>query len=203
MNPKPLFIPLKSEHFEAFRNGSKRHELRKYGPRWNERTCEVGRYVDLSKGYGLKHRLGGRILSFKRQHGRTFGSTYRADILAIYGTLDIEIACIEIEVRIEFQIVPKLEGEPTFEDDDEKIALSHSDASSQDRDNYIARQKPKNFELWFLFNPLLPFQEIHPTIYGEGIEEINKYCKGPERQLRGRAVKYRLIPIEDPDGPKD
>lgn len=94
----PLFIPLKSEYFEAFADGSKRAELRRYGKRWNEGTCQIGRPVVLSKGYGKAHRLTGNILRFKRQHGSTFGSTYQAAILDVFGTLDIEIACIHIEV---------------------------------------------------------------------------------------------------------
>lgn len=93
---KPVFIPLKSEYFEAFANGSKREELRRYGPRWNEKTCGIGKEVVLSKGYGKKNRMLGKIWKFKRQHGSTFGSTYRKAILNVFGTLDIEIACISI-----------------------------------------------------------------------------------------------------------
>lgn len=45
---KPLFIPLKGEFYEAFADGSKTVEYRRYGPRWNERTCERGRPVVLT-----------------------------------------------------------------------------------------------------------------------------------------------------------
>lgn len=93
---KPLFIPLKTEPFEAFADGSKGDELRRYGPRWNEQTCTVGREVVLSHGYGRSRRLRGRIWKFKRQHGSLFGSTYKAAILKHYGTLDVEIAVISI-----------------------------------------------------------------------------------------------------------
>lgn len=95
---KPLFVPLNTEYYNAFADGSKREELRRYGPRWNEKTCPVGRAVGLSKGYGKAHRMTGEIWKFKRQHGSTFGSTYQAAILDVYGTLDIEIACIAITV---------------------------------------------------------------------------------------------------------
>jgi len=54
---KPIFIPLKTEYYEAFEDGSKTEELRLYGPRWNEKTCTVGRQVILSKGYGKYARL--------------------------------------------------------------------------------------------------------------------------------------------------
>jgi len=61
---KPLFIPLKREFFEAFKNGTKTEEYRIYGPRWNEKTCRSGRKVVLSLGYGKKHRLTGVVEDF-------------------------------------------------------------------------------------------------------------------------------------------
>lgn len=39
---KPLFIPLKTEYYNAFCDGTKPEEFRKYGDRWNERTCRSG-----------------------------------------------------------------------------------------------------------------------------------------------------------------
>lgn len=60
-----LFIPLKSQYFDAFAEGRKTDEFRLYGKRWNERTCHVGRAVTLSKGYGKKNRLSGIITSFR------------------------------------------------------------------------------------------------------------------------------------------
>lgn len=95
---KPLFVPLKTEYFEQFRDGTKRDELRLYGPRWNEQTCPVGRPVTLSKGYGKSARMTGTVQGFKRQRGDLFGSTYRAAILAVYGTLNVDIACINIRL---------------------------------------------------------------------------------------------------------
>lgn len=98
---KPLFIPLKTKHFEAFADGRKTEELRLYGPCWNENTCKIGRAVTLSKGYGKYARMTGKIWRFKKQHGSLFGSTYQAAIKEIYGTLDVEIACISIdELRV-------------------------------------------------------------------------------------------------------
>ena len=58
---KALFIPLKSEFYEAFERGDKDEEYRVYGPRWNYNTCFPGRPVILSKGYGKKHRMAGTI----------------------------------------------------------------------------------------------------------------------------------------------
>ena len=70
----PLFIALRREHFEAFRNGTKRTEYRAYGPRWNERTCMYGRKVTLSLGYGKSQRLRAQVIGFRkltREPGRS------------------------------------------------------------------------------------------------------------------------------------
>lgn len=61
---KPLFIPLRTEWFRKFEDGSKTTEYRAYGPRWNERTCRVGREAVVSHGYNGK-RLRRRVKSFK------------------------------------------------------------------------------------------------------------------------------------------
>lgn len=96
MTEKPLFIPLKTEWFEAFERGEKRSELRRYGPGWNERTCRPGRSVTLSCGYGKHRRMTATIAEFHRRQARTFGSTYRAAIEQTFGTLNIEIAEIRL-----------------------------------------------------------------------------------------------------------
>jgi len=95
---KPLFIPLQTKYYEQFAAGEKHEELRRYGPRWNEKTCMIDREVVLSKGYGKKNRMTGRISKFKRQHGSTLGYAFQSAILDVFGTLDIEIACISIEL---------------------------------------------------------------------------------------------------------
>lgn len=77
---KPLFIPLRTEYFEAFADGSITEELRLYGPRWNENTSVIGREVVISKDYGKYARMTGVVIKFKKQHR----------------TLDVEIACISI-----------------------------------------------------------------------------------------------------------
>jgi hypothetical protein len=51
---KPLFIPLKTQWFREFEAGTKNTEYRAYGPRWNERTCRVGRKATVSHGYSGK-----------------------------------------------------------------------------------------------------------------------------------------------------
>ena len=65
MIDKPLFVPLRREHFEAFASGRKRVETRRYSARWNERSCRIGRPVVLSLGYAGA-RLSGRVVSFER-----------------------------------------------------------------------------------------------------------------------------------------
>lgn len=56
---KPLFIPLKRIWFDQFAKGAKtgNEEWRKYGPRWNEHVCRVGRRAVLSNGYGTGRRI--------------------------------------------------------------------------------------------------------------------------------------------------
>ena len=62
---KPLFIPLKTEYYRAFEDGSKHYELRPYGARWNERTCRAGRAATLSLGYGKKNRINKTIMELE------------------------------------------------------------------------------------------------------------------------------------------
>lgn len=61
---KPLFIPLRRQFFEEFERGDKHFEYRVAGPRWNKKTCWIGRAVTLSLGYGKNRRLRGEITSF-------------------------------------------------------------------------------------------------------------------------------------------
>ncbi|SFF27671.1 hypothetical protein [Nitrosomonas sp. Nm166] len=91
---KPLFIPLKSEYYDAFADGTKKSELRRYGPRWNENTCRVRRIVTLSKGYGNKNRRHGRIIDFYKVPAKWLDSFHGAAIISIYGRLDIDITVI-------------------------------------------------------------------------------------------------------------
>ena len=100
---KDLFLPLKTEYFNAFLSGQKHEELRLYGPRWNEKTCPPGRRVVISKGYGKHHRITGVIWEFRVRDAKTFGSTYKASVLKIYGTLDKPIAEIRIALDREGQ----------------------------------------------------------------------------------------------------
>ncbi|QDV86952.1 hypothetical protein [Planctomycetes bacterium TBK1r] len=86
-----LFIPLKTEYYDAFCDGSKTVEYRKHGKRWNEQTCRVGRRVTLSKGYGKKHRRTGVIVSFQRRWMRS------KDWIACYGEPGTA-ACIGIRL---------------------------------------------------------------------------------------------------------
>ena len=66
---RPLFIPLYSKWFYQFKSGGKSAEYRTYGPRWNEKTCFVGRAVVLSKGYGKAERLTGVVNKFEHIGG--------------------------------------------------------------------------------------------------------------------------------------
>ena len=88
----PLFIPLKTAYYEAFADGSKTVEYRRYGRGWNERTCPVGRPVVLSKGYGKANRLRGRITRFHTSMMDT------AAWIDCYGEPGLA-ACIHIKVQ--------------------------------------------------------------------------------------------------------
>ena len=96
---KPLFIPLKTEFYKLFEAGRKKAEMLKYGPRWNEKTCEIGRPVILSKGYGKKYRIAGKIIDFKKKPAREFDALNKFAIQTCYGTLDIDISVIYIELE--------------------------------------------------------------------------------------------------------
>lgn len=96
---KPLFIPLKTEYFEGFADGSKTNELRRYGARWNEKTCQIGRPAVLSKGYGKGNRLNAVVTDFEKRRGTDFGGLGRIAIKACYGTLDVDIAIISVKVE--------------------------------------------------------------------------------------------------------
>lgn len=65
MPVKPLFIPLRTKWYRAFEAGDKIFEYRAYGPRWNERTCFVGRPAIISHGYGKRERLSRMVHGFK------------------------------------------------------------------------------------------------------------------------------------------
>lgn len=90
-----LFIPLKTEFFEAFKRGSKNTEYRVYGPRWNERTCFVGRPVTISKGYGKYERLQGVVTRFRTSSKPTLTNAWKACYGHFGGAL---AACITIRL---------------------------------------------------------------------------------------------------------
>lgn len=64
-NDRPLFIPLRSEWFQAFRDGRKRVEWRAWGPRWNRDVAHRGRPVVLSHGYSGA-RIRGTVVRTRR-----------------------------------------------------------------------------------------------------------------------------------------
>lgn len=93
--PKPLFIPLKTAYYEQFKDGTKTIEYRKYSPRWNERTCRVGRWVTLSRGYGTRERMPGRITAFCKSRRPSVTQEW----IDCYGPGECDVACITIQVR--------------------------------------------------------------------------------------------------------
>lgn len=98
LNDKPLFIPLKREHFEAFEDGEKSEEYRKPGDRWNSRTCYPGRAATLSLGYGKKRRLAARVDGFKLVKVTELAPKAQRDVQAIYGQIGL-VACIGLKLE--------------------------------------------------------------------------------------------------------
>jgi hypothetical protein len=94
---KPLFIPLNTEYYEQFESGEKKVELRQYGPRWNKKTCRVGRAATLSKGYGKKNRMYGHVSSFKKVYGANLSLCDQLAFRNCYGSVGVYVACIGIE----------------------------------------------------------------------------------------------------------
>lgn len=94
---RPLFIPLKREYYDCFAARTKNVEFRPFGPRWNFGTCQIGRRVVLSLGYGTAHRLTGVVQSF-----RIASESERKEIPGwrdCYGADPRPIACIGIHVQ--------------------------------------------------------------------------------------------------------
>ena len=96
MTDRPLFIPLKSEFYDAFIAGTKITEYRRHGPGWNAKTCPVGRRVVLSKGYGKAHRVTGTIAAFAVSEEPTKTEAWRK----CYGEASGEAACITIRLDV-------------------------------------------------------------------------------------------------------
>lgn len=92
---KPIFIPLKSEYYQAFLDGSKRIEYRRAGVgQFTLAKCTPGRDVTLSKGYGRRDRIRGTVVrSWIEHHEHPAGA-----IAACYGHQPIDIIAIEITV---------------------------------------------------------------------------------------------------------
>ncbi|NHZ48612.1 ASCH domain-containing protein [Nitratidesulfovibrio liaohensis] len=99
MSARPLFIPLKARHFDAFKSGEKTVEFRAWGPRWNVGTCPVGREVILSRGYGKADRLRGVVIGYEEGKACTLSPQHQADVLNCYGLTDIIICAIHIEIQ--------------------------------------------------------------------------------------------------------
>lgn len=84
---KPLFIPLKTEYFLAFKSGEKRTEYRLLGPRWNALTVTPGRGAVLSHGYSGE-RIAATVLRM-REIKNTVVDLYGSDAMLCAIDLDI------------------------------------------------------------------------------------------------------------------
>ncbi len=70
MHNTPLFVPLRGNWYDRFAAGLKTDEWRRYGSRWNETTCYVGRPVHLVRGYSGR-RLQATIARVTIRHPET------------------------------------------------------------------------------------------------------------------------------------
>ena len=96
-----IFDPdLKKQYYEDFVSGDKDTEYRKYGPGWNERTCQIGRPVVISMGYGKHRRSKGIIRSFEK-----VDSTRILSAREVYGPIKVTLAAIGIDLTdIDFPV---------------------------------------------------------------------------------------------------
>ncbi len=92
MSNKPLFIPLKAEYFNAFKNGTKVTEYRLYGPKWHEKTVFSGRPVILSKGYSGE-RLTGTVIRLRKIKNKITDIYPSGALLCAIDIADITESC--------------------------------------------------------------------------------------------------------------
>ena len=93
-----LFIPLKHCFYDDFIKGNKQTEYRLFGPRWNHKTCFVGRSVTLSSGYGKSKRAYTAIKAVEiKKRYELSGDVQDAIIHCYTATPETEIICIHME----------------------------------------------------------------------------------------------------------
>jgi hypothetical protein len=100
---KPFFMPLKTEYFEQFKNGTKSYELRKYSNRFCRAKFPIGRHVILSKGYGKKHRLIGTVAHINIVMADELSIIDRKAVVDCYGNGEIKIIQIWLKDITEVQ----------------------------------------------------------------------------------------------------
>ena len=83
---KPLFVPLKSQYYYEFKNGTKTRELRRGSDkRWSAKNCRVGRAATLSRGYGKQDRLSATVSAHKVWRVRGLSPRDYAAFVDCYG----------------------------------------------------------------------------------------------------------------------
>jgi hypothetical protein len=97
LEEKPIFIPLKLQKFNEFKNGTRKYELR-VGERWGIVNCPIGRKIILSKGYGNHERLNAVVTGHQSVNIDDLSFKERRDILNIYGSVNT-VYEIGIEVK--------------------------------------------------------------------------------------------------------
>jgi len=98
MNKNPLFLPLKTEFFNAFKDGTKTHEYRRHGRQFTKKNWFPGRRVNLRRGYSTNDNLYGTVTSFKVFRKSEIIGSLAKTITDLYGPEDEEICEIGIEI---------------------------------------------------------------------------------------------------------
>ena len=93
MTQKSLSVPLHGGPYKVA-DVSRIQALRKYGPRWTAEVCAIGRAVTLSS-----YPLNGVIDTYSRTNARFLSKDYQEAVQCHYGTLDIEVAVIGINIK--------------------------------------------------------------------------------------------------------
>lgn len=97
LEEKPIFIPLKMQKFNEFKNGTRKYELR-VGEKWGIVNCPIGRKIILSKGYRNHERLNALVTGHKSVSIDDLSFKERCDILNIYGGVN---TVYEIGIEVE------------------------------------------------------------------------------------------------------
>ena len=97
-----LEIKVFEKYFEQWIDRKKKYEMRIYGEKWNEKTCRVGKKAIIRCGSKGLSSVSGVISGFSVVEACDLPQSDQDTIKEIWGTIDLTMACIEINIEIEF-----------------------------------------------------------------------------------------------------